>query len=58
MLSGGNWDTVSESAKNLVRHMLHINPTKRCTAQQVRTLNHRIETVQKPDFLVLSMILA
>ena len=38
VLSGGNWDTVSDSAKNLVRNMLHINPGKRCTAQQVRTL--------------------
>ncbi|CAB4005619.1 ribosomal S6 kinase alpha-1 isoform X2 [Paramuricea clavata] len=38
VLSGGNWDTVSESAKNLVRHMLHINPAKRCTAQQ--TVSH------------------
>ncbi|XP_028409881.1 ribosomal protein S6 kinase 2 beta-like isoform X2 [Dendronephthya gigantea] len=35
VLSGGNWDTVSESAKNLVRNMLHINPGKRCTAQQI-----------------------
>jgi p90 ribosomal S6 kinase len=37
VLSGGNLDTVSESAKNLVRNMLHINPAKRCTAQQVQT---------------------
>ena len=35
VLSGGNWDTVSDSAKNLVRNMLHINPGKRCTAKQV-----------------------
>lgn len=35
VLSGGNWDTVSDSAKNLVRNMLHIIPAKRCSAQQV-----------------------
>ncbi|XP_046849442.1 ribosomal protein S6 kinase 2 beta-like isoform X2 [Xenia sp. Carnegie-2017] len=37
VLSGGNWDTVSDSAKNLVRNMLHIIPAKRCSAQQILT---------------------
>eukprot|EP00064_Thunnus_orientalis_P015259 superscaffoldBa00002794_g15309 len=34
-LTGGNWDTVSESAKNLVSKMLHVDPHQRLTAKQV-----------------------
>lgn len=37
-LKGGNWDTVSDSAKDLVSKMLHIDPQRRLTAKQV--LNH------------------
>ena len=37
-LSGGNWDSVSAAAKDLVRRMLHVDPAKRLTAQQ--TLQH------------------
>ncbi|XP_013381300.1 ribosomal protein S6 kinase 2 beta isoform X2 [Lingula anatina] len=37
-LTGGNWDSVSVAAKDLVKHMLHLNPRQRFTAEQV--LNH------------------
>jgi p90 ribosomal S6 kinase len=37
-LVGGNWDTVSAHAKELVKLMLHIDPNSRLTARQV--LNH------------------
>ncbi|XP_032829468.1 ribosomal protein S6 kinase alpha-3 isoform X2 [Petromyzon marinus] len=35
LLSGGNWDTVSEAAKDLVKKMLHVDPHQRFTAAQV-----------------------
>ncbi|KAM6969024.1 ribosomal protein S6 kinase alpha-1 isoform 1-T1 [Tautogolabrus adspersus] len=34
-LTGGNWDPVSDSAKDLVSKMLHVDPHQRLTAQQV-----------------------
>uniref|UniRef100_A0A914UIY4 Uncharacterized protein n=1 Tax=Plectus sambesii TaxID=2011161 RepID=A0A914UIY4_9BILA len=34
-LSGGNWDSVSELAKDLVERMLHVDPAKRLSARQV-----------------------
>nr|XP_033802484.1 ribosomal protein S6 kinase alpha-6 isoform X6 [Geotrypetes seraphini] len=34
-LSGGNWDTVSDAAKDLLSHMLHVDPHQRYTAKQV-----------------------
>ncbi|XP_046353959.1 ribosomal protein S6 kinase alpha-1-like [Haliotis cracherodii] len=34
-LSGGNWDSVSAPAKDLVQRMLHIDPHRRLTATQV-----------------------
>nr|XP_025035285.1 ribosomal protein S6 kinase alpha-1 [Pelodiscus sinensis] len=34
-LKGGNWDTVSEAAKDLVSKMLHVDPHQRLTAKQV-----------------------
>lgn len=37
-LSGGNWDSVSEAAKDLVQKMLHVDPSRRLSATQV--LNH------------------
>ncbi|ESO84964.1 hypothetical protein LOTGIDRAFT_236015 [Lottia gigantea] len=37
-LSGGNWDSVSQPAKDLVQRMLHLDPSNRITATQV--LNH------------------
>lgn len=37
-LAGGNWDSVSLAAKDLVARMLHVDPHKRLTASDV--LNH------------------
>ncbi|XP_063048056.1 ribosomal protein S6 kinase alpha-2 [Engraulis encrasicolus] len=34
-LTGGNWDTVSEAAKDVVSKMLHVDPHQRLTAPQV-----------------------
>ncbi|XP_070273456.1 ribosomal protein S6 kinase alpha-2 isoform X1 [Myotis yumanensis] len=34
-LSGGNWDSVSEAAKDVVSQMLHVDPQQRLTALQV-----------------------
>uniref|UniRef100_A0A8C7ZLX8 Ribosomal protein S6 kinase n=1 Tax=Oryzias sinensis TaxID=183150 RepID=A0A8C7ZLX8_9TELE len=34
-LNGGNWDTVSDAAKDLVSKMLHVDPLQRLTAKQV-----------------------
>uniref|UniRef100_A0A665W5Q0 non-specific serine/threonine protein kinase n=1 Tax=Echeneis naucrates TaxID=173247 RepID=A0A665W5Q0_ECHNA len=34
-LTGGNWDTVSDAAKDLVSKMLHVDPHQRLTARQV-----------------------
>uniref|UniRef100_A0A3B4BRC4 Ribosomal protein S6 kinase n=1 Tax=Pygocentrus nattereri TaxID=42514 RepID=A0A3B4BRC4_PYGNA len=34
-LTGGNWDAVSEAAKDLVSKMLHVDPHQRLTAKQV-----------------------
>ncbi|XP_019940657.2 ribosomal protein S6 kinase alpha-1 isoform X3 [Paralichthys olivaceus] len=34
-LIGGNWDTVSDAAKELVSKMLHVDPHQRLTAKQV-----------------------
>nr|XP_061798964.1 ribosomal protein S6 kinase alpha-1 isoform X1 [Nerophis lumbriciformis] len=34
-LSGGNWDTVSDAAKDLVSKMLHVDPHQRLIAKQV-----------------------
>ncbi|KAK6489845.1 ribosomal protein S6 kinase alpha-2 isoform X2 [Huso huso] len=34
-LSGGNWDTISDAAKDIVSKMLHVDPHQRLTAPQV-----------------------
>ncbi|XP_060230313.1 ribosomal protein S6 kinase alpha-6 isoform X2 [Meriones unguiculatus] len=34
-LSGGNWDNISDEAKDLLSHMLHMDPHQRYTAEQV-----------------------
>ncbi|XP_018085436.1 ribosomal protein S6 kinase alpha-6 isoform X1 [Xenopus laevis] len=34
-LSGGNWDPVSDAAKDLLSHMLHVDPHQRYTAEKV-----------------------
>ncbi|XP_027138862.1 ribosomal protein S6 kinase alpha-6-like [Larimichthys crocea] len=33
-LTGGNWDTVSDTSKDLLSHMLHVDPHQRYTAEQ------------------------
>ncbi|KAK7913673.1 hypothetical protein WMY93_013884 [Mugilogobius chulae] len=35
MITGGNWDLVSDTAKDLVTKMLHVDPHQRLTAPQV-----------------------
>ncbi|KAG8588705.1 hypothetical protein GDO81_006068 [Engystomops pustulosus] len=51
-LRGGNWNTVSESAKDLVSRMLHVDPHRRLTARQV--LQH--EWITKRDLLPQSQL--
>ncbi|XP_026953688.1 ribosomal protein S6 kinase alpha-6 isoform X4 [Sagmatias obliquidens] len=34
-LSGGNWDSISDGAKDLLSHMLHMDPQQRYTTEQV-----------------------
>ncbi|XP_077616091.1 ribosomal protein S6 kinase alpha-6, partial [Crocuta crocuta] len=34
-LSGGNWDNISDGAKDLLSHMLHMDPHQRYTTEQV-----------------------
>ncbi|XP_017523542.1 ribosomal protein S6 kinase alpha-6 isoform X2 [Manis javanica] len=34
-LSGGNWDHISDGAKDLLSHMLHMDPHQRYTTEQV-----------------------
>uniref|UniRef100_A0AAU7BN40 non-specific serine/threonine protein kinase n=1 Tax=Homo sapiens TaxID=9606 RepID=A0AAU7BN40_HUMAN len=34
-LSGGNWDNISDGAKDLLSHMLHMDPHQRYTAEQI-----------------------
>ncbi|KAM4047303.1 ribosomal protein S6 kinase alpha-1 isoform 1-T1 [Anomaloglossus baeobatrachus] len=51
-LRGGNWNTVSESAKDLVSRMLHVDPLCRLTARQV--LQH--EWITKRDLLPQSQL--
>uniref|UniRef100_A0A1I7XZZ4 Ribosomal protein S6 kinase n=1 Tax=Steinernema glaseri TaxID=37863 RepID=A0A1I7XZZ4_9BILA len=34
-MSGGNWNKVSDLAKDLVRRMLHVDPSKRLPARQI-----------------------
>ncbi|XP_044143995.1 ribosomal protein S6 kinase alpha-1 isoform X1 [Bufo gargarizans] len=51
-LRGGNWNTVSESAKDLVSRMLHVDPHRRLTARQV--LQH--EWITKRELLPQSQL--
>ncbi|KAM9320715.1 ribosomal protein S6 kinase alpha-1 isoform 2-T2 [Gastrophryne carolinensis] len=51
-LKGGNWNTVSDSAKDLVSRMLHVDPHRRLTARQV--LQH--EWIRKRDLLPQSQL--
>ncbi|XP_065174796.1 ribosomal protein S6 kinase 2 beta-like [Sycon ciliatum] len=34
-MAAGNWDAISEMAKDLVRQMLHVNPNQRPTAEMI-----------------------
>ncbi|XP_055980096.1 ribosomal protein S6 kinase alpha-6 isoform X3 [Sorex fumeus] len=34
-LSGGNWDNISDGAKDLLSHMLHVDPHQRYTTEQI-----------------------
>uniref|UniRef100_G1SQZ7 non-specific serine/threonine protein kinase n=1 Tax=Oryctolagus cuniculus TaxID=9986 RepID=G1SQZ7_RABIT len=34
-LSGGNWDGISDGAKDLLSHMLHVDPHQRYTTEQI-----------------------
>uniref|UniRef100_A0A0K0ETV1 Ribosomal protein S6 kinase n=1 Tax=Strongyloides venezuelensis TaxID=75913 RepID=A0A0K0ETV1_STRVS len=34
-MSGGNWKNVTEIAKDLIKRMLHVDPSKRITAKQI-----------------------
>uniref|UniRef100_A0A6I8S6V4 Ribosomal protein S6 kinase n=1 Tax=Xenopus tropicalis TaxID=8364 RepID=A0A6I8S6V4_XENTR len=51
-LRGGNWNTVSDSAKDLVSRMLHVDPHRRLTAKQV--LQH--EWITNRDLLPQSQL--
>jgi phosphorylase kinase gamma subunit len=44
-MSGSEWDDVSDTAKDLIRHLLVINPAERYTAAQA--LEHRFFNIQK-----------
>lgn len=49
-LSGGNWDSVSPSAKDLVLRMLHVDPMQRWTAAQVLSHPWISSRGSLPDF--------
>lgn len=49
-LSGGNWDSVSPSAKDLVLRMLHVDPMQRWTAAQVLAHTWITSRGTLPDF--------
>ncbi len=49
-LSGGNWDSVSPSAKDLVLRMLHVDPMQRWTAAQVLSHPWIASRSSLPDF--------
>jgi len=48
-LTGGNWDVLSSSAKDLVTRMLHIDPHQRISLQQVLTHRWIITRDQLPQ---------
>ena len=49
-LTGGNWDSVSQSAKDLVLRMLHVDPMQRWTAAQVLSHSWITSRDSLPDF--------
>ena len=48
-LEGGNWDTVSPSAKELVTSMLHVNPAQRLPINQIITHQWITKRKQLPE---------
>ena len=54
-LSGGNWDYVSEQAKDLLKQMLNFDSSKRPTAKQGKYLKKKIQHFYhdtKSEFIV------
>ena len=51
-MTGSQWDDVSDTAKDLIRHLLVINPDERYTAAQAlqHPFFHSVRT-RRPDFL-------
>ncbi|KAM6977955.1 ribosomal protein S6 kinase alpha-2-like [Aplochiton taeniatus] len=49
VITGGNWDTVSEDAKDIVTKMLHVDPHQRLTAPQVLRHPWVVARDQLPD---------
>ncbi|KAM8821666.1 ribosomal protein S6 kinase alpha-3 [Eudromia elegans] len=49
-LSGGYWNTVSETAKDLVSKMLHVDPHQRLTAAQVLSHTWIVHCDQLPQY--------
>lgn len=49
-LSGGNWDSISPAAKDLVLRMLHVDPQQRWTAAQVLQHSWIISRDSLPDY--------
>ncbi|XP_056464328.1 ribosomal protein S6 kinase alpha-2 [Gadus chalcogrammus] len=49
LLVGGNWDLVSDSAKDIVTKMLHVDPHQRLTAHQVLRHPWIVEREQLSD---------
>ncbi|MXQ99320.1 hypothetical protein E5288_WYG022096 [Bos mutus] len=48
-LSGGNWDSISDGAKDLLSHMLHMDPQQRYTTEQVLKHSWITHRDQLPD---------
>jgi len=48
-LTGGSWDNISDTAKDLLRRMLHIDPSRRYSAAQVLQHNWLRHKSSLPD---------
>ncbi|XP_036082736.1 ribosomal protein S6 kinase alpha-6 isoform X2 [Rousettus aegyptiacus] len=49
-LSGGNWENISDGAKDLLSHMLHMDPRQRYTTEQVLTHSWITQRDQLPNY--------
>ncbi|XP_061882331.1 ribosomal protein S6 kinase alpha-2 isoform X1 [Entelurus aequoreus] len=49
IISGGNWDLVSDAAKDIVTKMLHVDPHQRLTAPQILRHSWIVERDQLSD---------